>query len=256
MSVLIDLSGKTAVVAGGRRGLGFASAEALARAGAQVVILSRDLDGNLLAAQKIRNQGGLCDAMAVDLRNPTQIDEAFNQIVRTHKSIDVLVNCVGVDVTAPVLSCTEEDWARVLDTNLKGAFFCIKAAGRYMLQQNYGRIVSISSILSQVVKPNEALYGASKAGLVQMSRCIAADWGPHNITVNTVSPGSVPTELNKTYLSIPENRNRNLSKIPLGRLGKPEEIANLVLFLCSDMASYITGQNVFCDGGWTLGDVK
>ena len=89
-----------------------------------------------------------------------------------------------------------------------------------------------------------------------MSRCIAADWGSYNITVNTVSPGSVPTELNKAYLSVPENYNRNISKIPLKRLGKPEEIANLVLFLSSDFASYITGQNIFCDGGWTLGDVR
>lgn len=253
MSISIDLSGEIAMVTGGRRGIGFAIAETLAKAGAHVIILARNLEQSEEAANKLVKKGLSCSALAANVACVEDVQRAVNILLDKHKKIDILVNCAGVDVTVPAVDATEEQWNTVIDTNLKGAFFCSKAVGRGMIERQKGKIISIASIISLVVKPKEVLYGASKGGLVQMTRCLAAEWAPYNVNVNAVSPGSTPTELNRDYLAIEENYRRNISKIPMGRLGKVEEIAGTVLFLASELSSYVTGQNIFVDGGWTLG---
>ncbi|BCV24890.1 SDR family NAD(P)-dependent oxidoreductase [Gelria sp. Kuro-4] len=253
MAVSIDLGGQVAIVTGGNRGLGFAIAETLAEAGAQVVIIARNQEENEKAVAKVTSRGLRCSGVSADVTDTVSVQQAVGSILDQFGKIDILVNSAGVDITVPATEATEEQWRKIMDTNLKGAFFFCQLVGRSMVERRKGKIVSIASILSQVVKVNEALYGASKGGLVQMSRCLAAEWAPYNINVNVISPGSVPTELNRTYLSVEENRQRNLRKIPMGRLGTPAEIAGVALFLVSDLASYVTGQNIFVDGGWTLG---
>lgn len=253
MAIAIDLGGKTAIVTGGRKGIGYAIAEKLGEAGAHVAIVAREQRQSEEAAERLQARGIRCIARAQDVGCVEGVRQTVRSIEDQFGKVDILVNCAGVDARVPTLEATEENWRFVMDTNLKGAYFFSQAVGQGMVQRRSGRIVSIGSMLALVVKPNETIYSASKGGLVQMTRSLAAEWAKYNVTVNSVSPGSIPTDINRAFLANKENYDNNVRKVPMGRLGDTSEVANTVLFMVSDLASYITGQNLFVDGGWTLG---
>jgi len=162
------------------------------------------------------------------------------------------VNNAGTIVRKPLQDYAENDWDRVIDVNLKSVFNFCHAVCKTMIAQQYGRIINISSIMGETALPPRASYCASKGGVVALTKDLAAEWAKDGITVNAISPGWVETELTKNYFSQPDVRNYLLSRVPVGRFGRPEEIANLAVFLASDKSAFITGQNFFVDGGWTI----
>lgn len=248
-----DLSGKVALVTGGSKGIGYAIGKGLAMRGANVVLASRHLSEVKKAAKslevfKIKSAG-----IYLDVRDVTQMERAISEVVSKFGELNILVNNAGVSVRMPALRVTEEVWDNILDTNLKGAFFCAQVAARQMIKQKKGgRIINISSVGAIVAQREQAPYGASKAGITQLTRVLAVEWAKYNILVNAIGPGSIRTNMNKEYLSVPENLKRNLSKICLGRIGDPMDIAGISVFLASEASSYVTGQTFYVDGGWTI----
>ena len=191
-------------------------------------------------------------ALQADISKVEDIEAMIDQAIRRFSRIDVLVNNAGIAPRVPALEITREIWDTVLNTNLRGSFFCAKEAARQMKDQGGGSIINVGSVHSMTAMKQYAHYGASKAGLSQLTRVLALEWGEYQIRVNCVAPGSVPTDINRDVLAIPENRQRNINKTVLKRLGTPQDIAGIVAFLASDHASYITGQTIYVDGGWTI----
>ncbi len=242
---------KVAVVTGGSRGIGRAIALRLAAGGAKVVVNYR---GNEAAANEvvaqIKAQGGEAIAVQADV---SQVEEAEALIEAARKAfgrVDILVNNAGTTRDTLIMRMSEEDWDVVLDTNLKGAFNCIKAAARPMMRQRYGRIVNITSVSGLAGNPGQANYASAKAGLIGLTKTVAKELGSRNITCNAVAPGYVPTDL--TASLPPELVQQAVERSPLGRAGTPEDIAAAVAFLVSDEAGFITGQVLAVDGGLAL----
>jgi NAD(P)-dependent dehydrogenase (short-subunit alcohol dehydrogenase family) len=249
----IDLSSKVSVVTGGNKGIGRGIVERLAQAGASVVVVSRHLPECQAVAREMQRQYGIESmALQADISKVEDIEAMIDQAIRRLSRIDVLVNNAGIALRVPALEITREIWEAVLNTNLRGSFFCAKEAARRMKDQGGGSIINVGSVHSMTAMKLYAHYGASKAGLSQLTRVLALEWGEYQIRVNCVAPGSVPTDINRDVLAIPENRQRNINKTVLKRLGTPQDIAGIVAFLASDHASYITGQTIYVDGGWTL----
>lgn len=244
---------KVIVVTGGTKGIGFSIAEAFADRRSVIAICSRTNSEVREAAEKLKRLGSKdVIGMRVDVRNVLEIKDFIFEIGKRTGRIDILVNNAGVSNPQPALEMTEENWDRMIEINLKGTFFCAQSAANVMRNSGGGSIINISSIHAITVVPGQAAYASSKAGIVQMTRILAKEWAEFGIRVNCVAPGSVPTSMNRDYLAVPENVQRNINRIPLRRLGSPQEIANVVLFLASSNASYITGQVLYVDGGWTL----
>lgn len=250
MSCTIDLTGKVAVVTGGGRGIGRAIALELARAGAEVAVaVSRDLAAAEETAEAIRALGRRALARRTDVARGEEAEALIGAAVQELGRIDILVNNAGIARDGLLLRMSEEDWDAVLDVNLKGAFHCTKAALRRMLRQRSGRIVNVTSIMGLTGNPGQANYCASKAGLLGLTRATAREVGARGITCNAVAPGWIRTRMTE---ELPEGfAEQVLQRIPLGRLGEPEDVAGLVLFLCSEAAAYITGQTFVVDGGLT-----
>ncbi len=247
----MDFTDKVAVVTGGSRGIGRAIALRLAAGGAKVVVNYR---GNEAAANEvvaqIKAQGGEAIAVQADV---SQVEEAEALIEAARKAfgrVDILVNNAGTTRDTLIMRMSEEDWDVVLDTNLKGAFNCIKAAARPMMRQRYGRIVNITSVSGLAGNPGQANYASAKAGLIGLTKTVAKELGSRNITCNAVAPGYVPTDL--TASLPPELVQQAVERSPLGRAGTPEDIAAAVAFLVSDEAGFITGQVLAVDGGLAL----
>lgn len=248
----IRLDGRVALVTGASSGLGYASALALAEAGADLVVASRSLERLADICRAVEARGRHAFPLAVDVRDLAQVrrmaDAAFERFGR----IDILVNSAGLNIPQPALEVTEEAWDTIMDTNAKGLFFCCQAVGRYMVAQRYGRIVNIGSTMGLVGMADRAAYCASKGAVSQLTKVLAIEWAPYNVTVNAVAPTFVETPLTRPYFErIPGFREEVLRRIPLGRLGSPEEVAAAVVFLASDAASMITGVTLPVDGGWT-----
>lgn len=247
-----DLTGKVAIVTGATKGLGYAMAVALAAYGASVVVSSRNQEECDKTAREIADMGGEAIGIRADVRSKEDIDALIEKTVVSFGKLDIMVSNAGMGITKRVIEMSEEEWDEVLDTNLKGVFFCGAAAAKQMIDQgNGGRIINISSAGGLVGTKNIAAYCASKAGVVSLSKTMAMEFGKYGITANTICPGYVPTSINKKPLEIPKVREQILARTALKRLGTPEEIAAVVLFLASDCSSVITGAHIAADMGTT-----
>lgn len=248
----IRLDGRVALVTGASSGLGYASALALAEAGADLVVASRSLERLADICRAVEARGRHAFPLAVDVRDLAQVRRMAETAFEHFGRIDILVNSAGLNIPQPALEVTEEAWDTIMDTNAKGLFFCCQAVGRYMVAQRYGRIVNIGSTMGLVGMADRAAYCASKGAVSQLTKVLAIEWAPYNVTVNAVAPTFVETPLTRPYFErIPGFREEVLRRIPMGRLGSPEEVAAAVVFLASDAASMITGVTLPVDGGWT-----
>ncbi len=247
----IDLSGRVAIVTGGTKGIGAAIVRHLADAGARVVAVSRSTPTAMTGVPR----DGEVVTVSADVAVKTEVDQAVAATLARHGRVDILVNCAGTAKRAPALEQTEADWTYMVDLNLKGVAWASRAVAPAMRQAGQGRIVNISSAGAVLGLVNRAAYCATKGGVAQLTRCLALEWGPYGITVNCVGPGITVTPLTRPYLdATPQREPTMVKKIPLGRLGEPDDMAGAVLFLASDLARYITGQTLYVDGGWGIGD--
>jgi NAD(P)-dependent dehydrogenase (short-subunit alcohol dehydrogenase family) len=250
-------AGKVAVITGASRGIGRAVALALARENASLVLADRDAGSLQGTFDAVTSQGVRAVTMVCDVRRRGDVERLAEVAYREMESVHCLVCNAGLYPVTPLFEMAEEEWDEVIDTNLKGPFLCAQAFGRRMVSQAVaGRIVNISSTSSQVARPGCAHYCSSKAGLNQLTRVLAVELAPHGISVNAVCPGLIATERLLASAADPKNvaeHQTKLSRIPLSRMGAPEEIATAVLFLLSEEASYFTGSLVFADGGYTCG---
>jgi len=247
---MFDLTGKVAIVTGATKGLGRGMAEGLAKAGANVVIVSRNKAECEATAEEIAKLGVKTLACPCDVTKMEMIPHLVESTVSAFGRIDILVNNAGVAVTKPAEEMTEADWDFVMSTNLKGVFFLAQAVGRVMIAQKSGRIINIASMFGLVGDKNILPYLASKGGVLQMTKGLALEWAKHHITVNAVAPGYVITSINQKELTDEAIQRRMFSKTPLRRYGTPEEIAGTVIYLASDEAAFVTGSVYSIDGGW------
>ena len=242
---MIDLSGKVAIVTGASRGIGRAIALALGGRGALVVLA--DVLPADEAAAAIAAAGGKADTAVVDVTNAASVQAAVDQAIERHGRVDILVNNAGIARDQLLMRMKREEWDAVLGINLTGAFICAQAVLRQMMRQRWGRIISISSVVGQMGNAGQANYAASKAGLIGFSKALAREVAARNVTVNVVAPGLIDTDM--TRANTESVRDEWAAKVPLGRLGTPEDVAAAVAFLASDEAAYITGQVLAVNGG-------
>ena len=247
----VDLSGRVAIVTGAARGLGQTISMGLARAGARVVINARP-DGTSPAAtaQAIQEAGGECHTVLADIASWDGADQLVRETVERFGRLDILVNNAGISQDSLLLEMREDAWDRVLATNVRGAFNCIRAAAPHMIEQRSGAIVNMSSVVADTGSIGAANYAASKGAINSLTRSAASELARFGIRVNAVAPGVVETKLMAEVLS--KHRERLRKRIPLGRFANPEEVASVVLFLASDDATYITGEVIRVAGGLGL----
>lgn len=253
MNDFCNLTGKVAIVTGASSGIGRDSALALASCGAKVTLAARRIEELKKVSLEIKNLGSEALPIKTDVLIKQEIENMVNETVKRWGKVDILLNNAGIVEFCPFLNLTEENWDKTLDINLKGYFLATQIAAKEMIKNKYGRIINIASIaMGGVGVGFQAIahYCASKGGIVALTEALAVELAPYNILVNSISPGVIETEMSKQILNDPQSKNNLLSRIPLKRAGKPEEIASLIVFLASDKASYITGANFIVDGGW------
>jgi len=248
---MFDLTGKTAIVTGASRGIGEALAKGLAKAGANLVLVSRNMPALQTVSKAIESTGRKALPVAADVANPEDIQRAVENALKAFTRIDILVNNAGV---SPVLKKAEEldldEWEKIIRVNLTGAFLFCQAAGKVMMKQGGGKIINMASVGAVVGFPRQIAYCASKGGLLQITRVLAIEWVKHNIQVNAIGPAYVETELTKGMRESAVISQNLLQRTPMGRFAKPDEIVGAALYLASDASGYVTGQTLFVDGGW------
>jgi gluconate 5-dehydrogenase len=244
-----DLSGRVALVTGASRGLGLAMAEALAAAGATVVLNGRHPDTLKVAADRIREHGLTVDTSAFDVTDRQAMESAIESIVASHRHLDILIANAGITHRAPLAEWTSEAWDAVLAANLSACFFLAQSAAVGMRSRGYGRIIFTTSLIGILGRRTIHAYAASKSGLAGLARSLAAELGEHGITCNSIAPGWFETELTAPLLADAAFVARINDRVPLRRWGKPHDLAGAAVFLASDAASYITAQQIVVDGG-------
>ena len=247
-----DLTGQTALVTGASRGLGRAISLALANAGADVALGLRDVDSAPDLVEAIAAMGRRALPLQMDVRRHEEIEAAIAEVVDQWGRLDIVVNNAGLGPSAPAEEVTEENFDLTIDVNVKGLFFVSQAAGRVMIRQGYGRIISLSSQAGFVALPTESVYCMSKAAVAHLTKCLAVEWGRHGITVNAVAPTFIRTPGTEADLADPSFEAEVRERIAgLHRIGDPMDVAGGVVFLASPAASLITGVTLLIDGGWT-----
>lgn len=243
------LDGRTAVVTGSSRGIGKAIAVKLGKLGANVV-LNGTSESVLKTASELEEMGIRVAATVGDVRNSEDVKLIFEKAVGTFGGVDILINNAGITRDKPLAMMSEDDWDTVLDINLKGCFLCTKAAAKVMIKKRYGRIINISSVAGAYGNQGQANYSASKGGMIGLTKTTAKELAPRGITCNAVTPGLIESDMTEI---LPEDlKQKYLEKIALGRFGTPEDVANVVAFLASDEAAYVTGQVIDIDGGLVM----
>ena len=246
---VFNLTNKVAIITGGARGLGRGMALGLAKYGANIVIADLWFSEASETTKEIESLGRKSLAIEVDVTKSDSINEMVKKTLEEFDKIDILVCSAGISVRKPALEITEEDWDRVIDIDLKGTFLCDQAVGREMIKRGGGKIINISSVSGQLGHPNRAPYTASKGGVVLLTKALAVEWAKYNINVNAIGPGFFRTPLTEDYLSNERVYKEIVSKIPMGRPGKVEDLIGPVVFLASDASNYVTGHTLFVEGG-------
>ena len=247
------LDGRVALVTGGNRGLGYAVAQALAEAGAAVAIVSRTAATAETAAAALSHLTGRdCRGFACDVTQPEEVQALVEQVIADFGHVDILVNNAGLNVRGPIEDLTLGQFRSVQETNVTGPWLMCRALATHFKQRQQGRVINMGSALSIISMPDRSPYSTSKGAVLQLTRTLALEWAPFNVTVNCILPGPFHTELNRTLSESPDVYKLFIAKIPLGRWGNPEELGGLVVFLASDAASFMTGAGITIDGGWTV----
>jgi len=248
----LSLEGKTAIVTGGGTGIGQSIALTFAEAGANVVVCSRTLAKLEKVAEEIKALGKRSLAVRTDVTQKADVGNMVQRVMDEFGAIDILVNDAGVCLGGKILDFSEEAWDRTMGVNIKGYYLCCQAVGKKMVEQKRGNIINIASINSFALDKEEAPYSASKAGVVMLTRGLAKELVSYNIRVNAVAPGWVRTEMARRVWGQPESdyAKQEMTRIPMGRLAEPSDVANSALFLASDLSSYITGATIVVDGGY------
>ena len=246
------LNGQVALVTASSKGIGKACALALAESGADIILGLRQVSAGKGLVTQIQKLGRKVLPVQMDVTRLDEINAAVQAGLEHFKRIDILVNNAGIGAPNPAEHVTEKDFDDTLNVNLKGTFFTAQAVGRIMIKQKRGRIINICSQAGFVALPTESVYCMTKAAIAHLTKCLALEWAPYNITVNAVAPTFITTPGTKKWLEDVEFRDSVRKRIPLGRIGKPEEVAGPVVFLASPAAALITGETIMVDGGWTI----
>jgi gluconate 5-dehydrogenase len=249
---VFDLSGKIALVTGAHRGLGFAIAQGLARAGAEVILNGRNEEALAAAGQTLDAQGLAVETSAFDVTNREAVRSSIATLEREHGAIDILVNNAGIQRRQSFAEFAQEDWDALIATNLTAPFIVSQAIAPGMIARRSGKIVNIASLMSELARPTIVPYTAAKGGVRQLTRGMAVELAPHNIQVNAIAPGYFATEMNRALIDNAEFNAWVCKRTPAGRWGQPEEIAGLAVFLASRASDYITGQILVIDGGMSV----
>ena len=246
------LDNKRALITGGGRGIGRACALALASAGAEIAVVSRTQDELDEVVQKINSGGGNAHALTGDVSAPEEGQRLTEAALELWDKVDILVNGAGISpVLKPAIKLDHTEWQQILDTNLTGTFQLLREVGRHMVSRGSGSVVNVTSVGATRALPRLAAYCAAKAALDELTRVLAAEWASSGVRVNSVAPAYIETDLTKGVQENEQLQGEIVDRTPMGRFGKPEEVALPVLFLASDAASYVTGHTLYVDGGWT-----
>jgi 2-deoxy-D-gluconate 3-dehydrogenase len=246
------LEGSTALITGAAGGLGAAIARGLARAGVRVALADLEEDRLVALQEEITGWGGTALSRRTDVTAAEAVAETVAAVVHAWGRLDILVNCAGITLRRPAIEFSEEQWDRIINVNLKGTWLCCQAAGRVMIEQGSGRIINMASIGGLVGLPMSVAYCASKGGVVQITRTLAVEWAPFGVTVNAIAPCTFETPMVQKVLEAEAAyRDRVIGRIPLGRMGQPEEVVGTVLYLAGSASAMMTGHVIALDGGYT-----
>jgi len=254
MTVLdqFKLTGKTALVTGGARGLGKTMATALAEAGANVALTGRSLESCQSAAKEIADATGrTVRAFAGDVTSAKDVERVQAEVSTAFGDVDILINNAGTNIRGTLDQVSEADWDSVIDTNLKGPFLCTKAFAPGMIKKGWGRVINLASIMSVIALPGRTVYCSSKAGVLGLTRVWALEWADKGVTCNAICPGPFATDMNRQLLNDPKAYQQFVANTPMGRWGELPELTGAVVFLASPASSFVTGTSLFVDGGWT-----